>query len=86
MSVADTLHDAVAELDEYIRTGAEWGEASTGAPWHAELLDVRERMQALRVKIDGAYAEAMSPRPESEPDLAGAPEPEPEPIGGEHAS
>lgn len=60
MSVADTLHDAVADLDEYIRTGADWGEASTDAPWHAELLDVRERMDSLRKQIDQATMDAVA--------------------------
>lgn len=61
MSVADTLHDAVAELDAYIAEQAEaedgWGEANPSGPHYAELIDVRNRMHALRAKIDGLYAD-----------------------------
>lgn len=56
MSVSDTLHDAVAELDEYIAEVASgedgWGEANPRGPYFAELLDVRDRMNKLREKID----------------------------------
>jgi hypothetical protein len=61
MSVADTLFDAVAELDAYIAEVANgvdgWGEASPRGPHFAELLDVRDRMNKLRERIDGLYAD-----------------------------
>lgn len=50
MSVADTLHDAVADLDSYLTDGI--GEAWSGQPYHGELLDIRDRMETLRCKID----------------------------------
>jgi hypothetical protein len=50
MSVADTLYDAVSELDEYLDDGG--GEAWPGQDYHAELLDTRDRMERLRCKID----------------------------------
>lgn len=61
MSVSDVLHDAVAELDNYIeeqRKGTDgWGEANPRGPYFGELLDVRDRMNKLREKIDGLYSE-----------------------------
>ena len=61
MSVADTLADAVRELDSYIAEQAEgadgWGEANPRGPYFGELLDVRDRMNKLREKIDGLYAD-----------------------------
>lgn len=63
MSVADTLSDAVSDLDRYIaealRDPTGWGEANPDGPYYAELLDVRERMNALRAKIDGLYEGAV---------------------------
>lgn len=50
MSVADALSDAVADVDAYLRDGS--GEAWPGQPYHEELLDVRDRMERLRCKID----------------------------------
>ena len=61
MSVSDTLHDAVVELDRYIAEQSEgsdgWGEANPRGPYFGELLDVRDRMNKLREKIDGLYAD-----------------------------
>ena len=60
MSVSDTLHDAVAELDAYIAEQSKgsdgWGEANPRGPYFGELLDVRDRMNNLRIKIDSLYA------------------------------
>lgn len=59
MSASDTLFDAVAELNRYIDEQADgtdgWGEANPRGPYFAELLDVRDRMNKLREKIDGLY-------------------------------
>jgi hypothetical protein len=52
MSVADTLSDAVSELDDYLREGS--GEAWPGQSYHETLCDVRDRMERLRCKIDAA--------------------------------
>lgn len=59
MSVSDTLHDAVADLNRYIEEQADgktgWGEANPRGRYFAELLDVRDRMDKLREKIDRLY-------------------------------
>ena len=72
MSVADTLHDAVAELDGYIAERADdgtgWGEANPSGPHYAELIDVRDRMHALRQKIDGLYALTPAGRADRAPE------------------
>jgi hypothetical protein len=58
VSVSDTLFDAVSQLNNYIdeqRNSRHWGEASPDGPYFAELLDVRDRMDKLREKIDRLY-------------------------------
>lgn len=62
MSVADTLFDAVNELNDYLAEHADaggWGEASPSGPYYAELIDVRDRMKALQLKIDSLYSNPM---------------------------
>lgn len=52
--ISDTLHDAGAEIAEYVKNLPEVYE-----PFASEIADVLERMDALRAKLDMPPAQAL---------------------------
>ncbi len=48
--ISDVLHDAVTEIDNYLRDGT--GSAWPGHHWHPSVVAIRNLMEDLRCSLD----------------------------------